>query len=56
VTYLSNLCFNDSLVTLTVVNLTAAKLKPLKFSVYGFALSYVENICIFVILYDLLPA
>jgi hypothetical protein len=48
----------NSLDTWTVVRLTVAKFKPLIFSVLGFALSYVANICIFMILYDfcLLPA
>jgi hypothetical protein len=38
--------------------LTAAKLKPLTFSMSGFTFSNDENICIFMILYDLclLPA
>jgi hypothetical protein len=32
--------------------LTAAKFKPLVFSVLGFALPYIADICIFIILYD----
>jgi hypothetical protein len=42
-----------SLDTLTVVCLTAAKFKPLEFSVRGFALSNGANIFIIMILYDL---
>jgi hypothetical protein len=42
--------------TWTVVLLTAAKFKPLIFSVLGFALSYIADIYIFMSLYDLLPA
>jgi hypothetical protein len=51
-------CYNGSLVTWTVVCLTAAKFKPLVVSMPGFAFSDVANICIFMILYDLclLPA
>jgi hypothetical protein len=45
-------CYNSSLVTWTVVCLTAAKFKPLVFPVSRFALSNVANICIFMILYD----
>jgi hypothetical protein len=59
VAYLFSLCCNDSLVTWTVVSLTASKFKPLILIVCGsFNLSRVANICIVVILYDgcLLPA
>jgi hypothetical protein len=54
----SSLHNNDSLVTWTVIHITAAKFKPLIFSVSGFALSNVANIFIFMILDDfcLLPA
>jgi hypothetical protein len=50
--------FWRQLVTWTVVGLTAAKFKPLKLSMLGFALSNVANIWIIMILYDfcLLPA
>jgi hypothetical protein len=50
--------YNGSLVTWAVVSLTAAKFKPLAFSVSGFALSYDANMVILIILYDLflLPA
>jgi hypothetical protein len=50
---LSNLCCNDSLVTWTVMCLTAAKFKPLTCTipVCSFALFYVVIICI-VILWD----
>jgi hypothetical protein len=50
--------YNSSLVTWTVICLTAAKFKPLVFSVMGFALSNGANIFIIMILYDLclLPA
>jgi hypothetical protein len=52
----SNLHYNDSLDTWTVIHMTAAKFKPLIFSVSGFALSNEANI--FMILDDfcLLPA
>jgi hypothetical protein len=52
-----SLHYNSSLNTWTVVSLTAAKFKPLIFPVSGFALSYIADICIFMILYDfcLLP-
>jgi hypothetical protein len=55
---LSYLCFNGSLVTWTVVSLTAAKFKHLIFSMSVFALSYATNMFIHIILYDfwLLPA
>jgi hypothetical protein len=51
-------CHNGYLVAWTVVRLTAAKLKPLIFSVSGFTFSYIANHCIFMILCDLclLPA
>jgi hypothetical protein len=51
-------CYNGHLVTGTVIRLTAAKLKPLIFSVSGFTFSNDSNICIFMILYGLclLPA
>jgi hypothetical protein len=49
---ISNSCYNSSLITWTVVCLTAAKFKPLIFPVSGFALSNVANICIFMISYD----
>jgi hypothetical protein len=51
-------CYNGSLVTWTVVSLTAAKLKPLIFSVSAFALSYATNMFILMILRGLclLPA
>jgi hypothetical protein len=39
--------YNGSLVIWRVVRLTAAKFKPLVFSVSGFALSSIANICIF---------
>jgi hypothetical protein len=48
-------CYNGCLVTWTAVRLTAAKLKPHIFSVSGFVLSDVANICIFMILYGLCP-
>jgi hypothetical protein len=52
------LSHNGSLVTWTVVIFTTAKIKPLIFSVSGFALSYAANMFILMILYDfcLLPA
>jgi hypothetical protein len=52
------LCYNDSLVTLKVVSLTAAKFEPLIFSVSRFALSCAANMLILMILFDfcLLPA
>jgi hypothetical protein len=55
---LSCLCYNGSLVTWTVVCFPAAMFKPLVFSMSDFALSYVENMFILMILYDfcLLPA
>jgi hypothetical protein len=55
---ISSSCYNGSLLTWTVVRLTAPKFKPLIFPVSGFALSNVTNIYIFIILYDfcLLPA
>jgi hypothetical protein len=42
-------CYNMSLITLTVVCLTAAKFKPLIFSMSGFALSNIANIFIVMI-------
>jgi hypothetical protein len=48
----SSLHYNYSLVTWTDIHMTAAKFKPLTFSVLGFALSSVANICIFMILDD----
>jgi hypothetical protein len=56
---ISSLHYNDSLVTWTVVHMTASKFKHLSvFSVSGFALSNITNNCIFMILDDfcLLPA
>jgi hypothetical protein len=50
---LFTLCYNGSLVTWTVVSLTAAKFKPLIFSVSGFVLPCAANIVILMILYDL---
>jgi hypothetical protein len=54
----SNLHNNDNLITWTVIHMTAAKFKPLIFSVSCFALSNVANIFIFMILdnFCLLPA
>jgi hypothetical protein len=46
------LCYNYSLVTGKVVSLTAAKFKPLIFSMSGFALSYAGKMFILMILYD----
>jgi hypothetical protein len=46
------LCYNGSLKTWTVVGLTAAKFKPLIFSMSGFTLSYTVNMFILMILYD----
>jgi hypothetical protein len=46
------LCYNGSLVTWTVVSLTASKCKPLTFSVFGFSLSYAANMFIIVLLYN----
>jgi hypothetical protein len=37
---LFSLCYNGILVTLTVLSLTAATIKPLIYSVSGFALPY----------------
>jgi hypothetical protein len=53
----SSLHNNDSIVACTLLHMTAAKFKPLTFSVSGFALSNVANIFIFMILDDfcLLP-
>jgi hypothetical protein len=52
------LCYNGSLVTSTIVRLTAAKFKPLIFSISRFAFSYIANMLILIILYNLcfLPA
>jgi hypothetical protein len=54
---ISNFCYNSSLVTWTVVWLTAAKFRPLIFPASRLALSNVANISIFMILYGfcLLP-
>jgi hypothetical protein len=49
---LSISCYNSSLVTWTVVCLTAAKFKPLIFPMSRFALSSVVNICNYVTFYD----
>jgi hypothetical protein len=51
-------CYNGSLFNWTAVSFTAAKVKPLIFSVSGFALSYTTTMFILMILYDfcLLPA
>jgi hypothetical protein len=46
------LCYNGSLVTGSVVSLTAAKCKSLIFSLSGFALYYAMNMFILMILYD----
>jgi hypothetical protein len=56
--YLTQPMLWRQLVTWTVVGLTAAKFKPLILFVLGFALSYIANIWINMILYDfcLLPA
>jgi hypothetical protein len=43
------LCYNSSLVAWTVVRLTAAKFKPVMFSVSGFVLSYAADIVILMI-------
>jgi hypothetical protein len=50
--------YNSSLDTWTAICLTAAKFKPLILYALRFALSYIADICIFMILYDfcLLPA
>jgi hypothetical protein len=52
------LCYNGSLVPLTVVRLTTPKFKPLIFFISGFALTYAPNMFMLTILYDfcLLPA
>jgi hypothetical protein len=52
------LCYNGSLVTLTVVSLTTPKFKPLIFSLSWFTLSYATNTFILMIVYDFcfLPA
>jgi hypothetical protein len=46
---ISSLHYNDSLVTWTIIHMTAAKFNPLIFSVSGFALSNVSDILIFMI-------
>jgi hypothetical protein len=48
----SSSCYNGSLVTWAVVCLTTIKFKPLIFPVLGLTLSSVENICIFMVLYE----
>jgi hypothetical protein len=50
--------YNGSLVTWTVICLTAGKFKPLIIPVLSLALSNVANVLIFMVLYDfyLLPA
>jgi hypothetical protein len=48
----SSLQYNDSLDTWTAIHMTAAKFKPLIFSVSSFALSNVANVLIFMILDD----
>jgi hypothetical protein len=55
---LRTLCYNGSLTTWTVLSLTTAKFKPLKFFTSAFAFSYTANMFILIILYDfcLLPA
>jgi hypothetical protein len=45
--------YNGTLVTFTVVRLTTAKFKPLKFTVSDFTFSYTANVFILMILYDL---
>jgi hypothetical protein len=50
--FLRTLCYNGSLVTWTVVNLTTDKFKPRIFSMSGFALSYTANMFILMMLYD----
>jgi hypothetical protein len=48
------LCYiGNSLVTWTIVSLTAATFKPLLSPLSGFALSYAANVFIFMLLYDL---
>jgi hypothetical protein len=56
--YLGSFRYSGILVTWTVVYLTAAKFKPLVFSVTGFAFSNGTNVFIIMILYHLclLPA
>jgi hypothetical protein len=56
--FISSSCYISSLLTWTVVCLTAAKFKPHIFLVLRLALSNITNICILMILYDLcfLPA
>jgi hypothetical protein len=50
--YFGSLRYSGSLDTGTVVCLIADKFKPLIFSVTGFALSYVSNVFVIMILYD----
>jgi hypothetical protein len=47
------LCYNDRLVTSTVVSLTAAKFTPHIFPVCFFTFSYTATIFILMILYDI---
>jgi hypothetical protein len=47
------LCYNGSLVTWTVVSLTAVKLKPFIFYLSGLALPCAANVFFLMILYDL---
>jgi hypothetical protein len=49
---LFTLRYNGSLVTWTIVSLTATKFKHSAFSVSGFALPYAANIVIVMIFYD----
>jgi hypothetical protein len=49
-----SLHYNSKLETWMVVHLTATKLKPLKFSMSRFALHYIADISITMILYDFL--
>jgi hypothetical protein len=51
------LCYNGSLITSTVVSVTTATYNSLMLSISGFALSYIANMFILMILYDfcLLP-
>jgi hypothetical protein len=50
--HLSYLCYNGSLVTSTVVASTAAKFKPLLFSMSSFSFSYAANMFILIIWYN----
>jgi hypothetical protein len=56
--YFSSSGYNGSLITLTVIRLISAKFKPFIFSVSGFVLSNIANMCILMIRNDLclLPA